>query len=467
MAKGNSSEISISDRLKKAIRRRLNEQKNRKLNNEAERFLVSAESAAQAVRAMPEGEERRKLSAELMEKDQQLRQRDEKLYKTYKKRLKSKYIKELIPAAYAAEAAKPIENKVVFMENGTFPSPSNKHLYEEILRQGKYDVKTFSLHIRAVSDVEYYQNALDYVREIATAKAVFLSTANPLLSQFDVRPETCIIQLWHGVGMFKKVGYSTMGSKGFGYSAKTREEYNDYRNYTDVTVAAEEQIWTFEDAFHISRDTGIFKPIGIARTDVFFDEEYRKKAQETLCKHYPACRDKKLILYAPTFRGSVGKAKAPDQLDINRMAERVPDNYVLLVRHHGLCKELPPIPPALEGKFAFDMNTNAVLSTDELMSIADILVTDYSSLAFEFAVMEKPMVFFAYDLEEYIDGRGMYYDYSEITPGPVCKTTDEIIDYIIETDHVFDVGEVRAFRDKYVAACDGHATERTIALIEQ
>ena len=72
MAKGNSSEISISDRLKKAIRRRLNEQKNRKLNNEAERFLVSAESAAQAVRAMPEGEERRKLSAELLEKDQQL-----------------------------------------------------------------------------------------------------------------------------------------------------------------------------------------------------------------------------------------------------------------------------------------------------------------------------------------------------------------------------------------------------------
>ena len=66
-----------------------------------------------------------------------------------------------------------------------------------------------------------------------------------------------------------------------------------------------------------------------------------------------------------------------------------------------------------------------------------------------------------------IDGRGMYYDYNEITPGPVCKTTEEVTDYIAGIEDRFDVEAVRAFRKKYVGACDGHATERTIALIEQ
>ena len=81
--------------------------------------------------------------------------------------------------------------------------------------------------------------------------------------------------------------------------------------------------------------------------------------------------------------------------------------------------------------------------------------------------MEKPIIFFAYDLEDYIDERGMYFNYDEITPGPVCKTTDEIIDYIKALPESFDRQEVIDFKNKYVNMCDGHATERTIALIEK
>ena len=140
---------------------------------------------------------------------------------------------------------------------------------------------------------------------------------------------------------------------------------------------------------------------------------------------------------------------------------------MLLIRQHGLCKQRPAIPEDLKNSFALDMNENDILTTDDLLAISDILITDYSSLGFEFAVMEKPMVFYAYDLEEYIDGRGMYYDYNEITPGPVCKTTEEVADYIADIGNRFDIEKVRAFRKKYAGACDGHATERTIALIEQ
>ena len=267
--------------------------------------------------------------------------------------------------------------------------------------------------------------------------------------------------------MFKKVGYSTVDNHNFGKSAKDREEYNQYRNYTAVTVAGEEQIWTFEDAFRIPRESGVYRPIGIARTDVFFWPEYYNEQMEMLYEAYPQIKGKKLILYAPTFRGSVSKAKAPDQLDIRAMAEALSDEYVLLIKHHGLCKERPPIPEDLKNVFAFDMNSVKVLTIEGLLAIADILITDYSSVGFEFAIREKPIVFFAYDIEDYIDKRGMYYDYEDITPGPVCRTTEEINDYIANIDERFDHDAVKAFREKYVNACDGHAIERTIALLEE
>ena len=467
MSKKDTGKKSMAARIRSAIRRRMNDFRYKMIiSKKADRMIAEMEEGVRKARSMSE-EEHRKLSEELREKEANLKATDSEVYKSYRRRLRSKYLKDVIPSVYAEAAKNPVEEKVVFMENGTFPAPTVDLLYAELLRQGKYSIKTFSLMIRKVSDAEYFMNAVDYIREAATAKAVFITTANRLMSQFDIRPETRLIQLWHGVGMFKKVGFSTLDSEGFGRSAKSREVYYDYRNYTDVTVAAEEQIWTFEDAFHISRDTGIFKPIGISRTDVFFDEEYRNERRRRLDEAFPECKGKKIILYAPTFRGRVAQATAPDELDIKKMAEKLSDDYVLLIRHHEVSKVFPKIPADVEGSFAFDMNRNNIMSTDGLLSIADILITDYSSLGFEFAVMEKPMVFFAYDLEEYLDTRGMYYDYSEITPGPVCKTTEEVADYIADIDNRFDRNAVRDFREKYVGACDGHATERTIALIEQ
>ena len=273
--------------------------------------------------------------------------------------------------------------------------------------------------------------------------------------------------LKHGVGMFKKVGFSTADNTHFGKSRKDREKYNQYRNYTHVTIAGEEQMWTFEDAFRIPCESGIYRPIGIARTDVFFDQNYCDEQIALLYEAYPQIKGMKLILYAPTFRGSVSKAKAPDALDIRAMAEALSDEYVLLIKHHGLCKDRPPIPEDLQNVFAFDMNSVKVLTIEGLLAVADVLISDYSSVAFEFAIREKPMVFFAYDYDEYMDKRGMYYDYEDITPGPICKTTEEITDYIADIDERFDIEEVKAFREKYVGACDGHAIERTIALLEE
>ena len=383
----------------------------------------------------------------------------------YNNFIKAHYIKDTYPKIYSELSDRPVTNKVIVMESGHAPSPSSKLLAKEIKKQGVYEVVYMGLLIRTVPNVVFYENGVRMIKELATAKAMFLSTANELLSHFDIRKETKIIQLWHGVGAFKHVGHSTVNNKHFGKNRKQWEEYDSYRNYYAVTTAAEGQQWIFEESMHLKPEQ--IKAIGISRTDVFFDDEYKENALKNLHDRFPQIKGKKIILYAPTFRGVVGKAKAPDRLDVRALAENLSSEYVLLIKHHGLSKDVPPIPEELKDNFAFDLNTDNVLNIDELLAVSDILITDYSSVAFEFAITERPILFFVYDLEDYIEQRGLYFDFEKEAPGPLCRTTEDIVRYISDIDNMFDIEKLLAFKQTYVEACDGHSTERTIALIEE
>ena len=386
------------------------------------------------------------------------------LKKKYKKVIKRKYVKELIPAAYYEKSSLPVRDKIIIMEHGDSPSPSSEHIGKTLEKQGKYDVVYHSLYDRKMPMTEYYECAIRFAADSADARAVLISTSDPLFSYIDLRPETKLIQLWHGVGMFKKCGWSTV-SAGYGNSERCRLEYDVYKNYYAVTTAAEEQAWTFKDAMHL--DESQIRAIGVSRTDLFYDPEFASESKSTLLDKYPQIGDRKIILYAPTFRGKVASGQAPDQLDIEMMADALKDDYVLLIKHHELSHNVPEIPASCKDSFAYDLGTDPVIGIDRLLTIADICITDYSSVGFEYAILERPIIFFAYDIDEYLDERGMYFNYEDITPGPICKTTGEITEYIEKIEELFDINEVRAFKNKYVNMCDGHATERTIALIEE
>lgn len=105
------------------------------------------------------------------------------------------------------------------------------------------------------------------------------------------------------------------------------------------------------------------------------------------------------------------------------------------------------------------------MTIEDLLCVSDICISDYSSLVFEYSLFERPMLFFAYDLDEYFDWRGFYYDYNELTPGPVCKTNDEMIDYISHLDERFDKQKVIDFKEKFMRSCDGHATDRILHMV--
>ena len=131
----------------------------------------------------------------------------------------------------------------------------------------------------------------------------------------------------------------------------------------------------------------------------------------------------------------------------------------MLVKHHPFVRDLPEIPESSR-RFAFDVSDE--LSIDVLLSVADACISDYSSLVFEYSLFEKPLIFFAFDKDEYDDWRGFYYDYEDMTPGPVFVDNDEMIEYLCSIDERFDRERVAAFRARFMSACDGSATNRIL-----
>ena len=324
----------------------------------------------------------------------------------------------------------------------------------------------FDVHEQFIENIKpgkwgYIKRCLRMLEDISDAHYVFLNDACNVTSCIPLRKGTKIYQLWHACGAFKKFGMST-AELIFGDNRKSLEKYPNYGNLSYVTVSSPEVIWAYEEAMNLKDTKTQVVATGVSRTDVFFDQHFIEQSKAAVYSVCPAAENKKIILYAPTFRGRVAKAESPDCLDIPAMKRALGDEYVLLIKHHPFVKQ-PPVVPEDCADFAMDVTKS--LEIDQLLCASDVCVSDYSSLIFEYSLFERPMIFFAYDLDDYFDWRGFYYNYDELTPGPVVQETEEIIDYIRHLDARFDQAQVHAFKEKFMSSCDGHATDRIMALV--
>ena len=383
----------------------------------------------------------------------------------YRRQLRGGYkfltLKILFPLYYNWHARKPIEkNKVLFIVNRKPTLPNAMTYVHGLLEDsGKFDIHDKFLLNLTLRYRQKFKVDLDLIKDLATANYVFLDEATVVTCGVKKRPETKIVQLWHGCGAFKKFGFST-ADKIFGGDAKTQIRYPMYKNFDLVCVSSPEVVWAYEEAMRLE-GVGNVKPVGVSRTDVFFQEEYIEAAKERVEEAIPAAKDRKIILYAPTFRGRVASAYGPNHFDYDRLYETLGDEYIILIKHHPLVKQLPEIPLKYKESFVWDVSNS--MTIEDLICTADICISDYSSLIFEYALFEKPIILFAYDLDVYFDWRGFYYDYFEMAPGPVLASTEEIIDYIVNIDTKFDREKMHAFREKFMSSCDGHSTERILA----
>lgn len=368
-------------------------------------------------------------------------------------------IKIIFPRQYKKYAKLPVqENKVILLEPRFSETTDSLLLIKkELEKRGGYDIKEISIGFELLHIKTLHGRIMNFLKEMATAKYVFTTDSNKAVGGFEKRPETKVIQVWHACGAFKRFGFST-SKLGFGGSNYKQNMYPQHRNYDVVTVSSPEIVWAYEEAMGLEGKNQV-KPWGISRTDVFFDNNFISGARSKVRNAIPEINGRKIILYAPTFRGKVIEASSPDKLNIEMMRARLGDEYVLLIKRHPFVKKQASIPETCKD-FAFDISDK--LEIDHLLCAADICISDYSSLIYEYSLLERPMIFFAFDLDEYFDYRGFYYDYDELTPGPVLKTTENIISHIENIKTGFNREEVAEFKNRFMSSCDGNATNRIL-----
>ncbi len=284
---------------------------------------------------------------------------------------------------------------------------------------------------------------LRYMYYLATAKYQVFNMRQP--KWFIKRPETTFLETWHGTPLkrlvfdMENVASANPHYKKIFYHQSRQWDYLISANSFSTTV--------FKHAFMFPEDKII--ETGYPRNDVLITNNCPEKIMQ-IKKKLGLPLDKRVILYAPTWRDDqyyrAGKYKFTLNLDIQRLKKELGDNYVLILRTHYFIAN--QIDTATFGNFVFDESRYNDIS--ELYLVSDVLITDYSSVFFDFATLKRPILFFAYDYKKYADVlRGFYLDMEHELPGPVLKTNDDILAALKDI-----TGIEKKYRDAYKAFAD-------------
>ena len=346
------------------------------------------------------------------------------------------------------------EKKVVFASEAREELKGNlKAVYEKM--PGDYNKV---IHIKGDRrDSKGFKETLRLWSDLPTAKYILLDDFYGLISTIKVRKGQEIVQLWHGSGAFKKFGFSRVGT-----GDNISNVHTGYRKYTKASVTAEPIRECFAEAFDI--DLKKVQAVGSPRTDMFFDEKAKEEARESVYEAYPQLKDKKVVLIAPTYRGrKVEDATYDfDRLKLGNLIKELGDKYQVVVKWHpALYSNIKRGIVGFDGEGAVDSSSYSDIN--DLLVVADVLVTEYSSVIFDWYLLDKPIIYFTYDLEEYEAGRGLYFSFDEYVYGQVATDYEGLLDAIRREDLATE--KRNAFGEMFMSACDGRSTERAIEWI--
>lgn len=346
------------------------------------------------------------------------------------------------------------QNRVVFFSNRRNDLSGNFEFVYDLLRTDpNLDIR-FVLDDRPVRKMSFH-NMLRLARYFANARVILVDDYMELLFKMPRREGTTLIQLWHACGAFKTFGCSRMGKSG----GQTLKSMN-HRTYDFATVSSQEIAKFYAEGFGLSPEKVV--ATGIPRTDIFFDEEYREKVTEEFYRSHPKLKGKKILLFAPTFRGN-GKNSGyypVDLFDVNKLYEQLGEEYAIIIKHHPFVKNRNTIRKEYKD-YIVDLSMNSELN--DLLFVTDILITDYSSVVFEASLLRIPMLFYVFDLEQYIATRGFYYEFETFVPGKIASSFSEAVQAIATGD--LEQEKIEAFRDRFFDDKDGRSTQRTVDLI--
>ena len=313
-------------------------------------------------------------------------------------------------------------------------------IYDEI--KNEYNVKSFLQHTDKVSK-------WSFCKELAEAKYIFVDDFYPLIYPIPLRKETELIQVWHAVGAFKTVGFARKQNK---------DKFSmTHRNYTGTIVSSESIRKDYAKAFRM--DLEQVYSTGVPRTDIFWNEDYVKTKKQELYERYPMLKDKKVILFAPTFRGNGQKSAYYnfDWIDFKKFKKAFSKEYVCIIKLHPFIKNVADYDFSNDD-FYLDLTSEREIN--DLLFITDVLITDYSSVIFEYSFFERPVVFFTPDLDEYRGSRDFYYPLDKYTYGDVVMNDDELIKAIKKGK--VDKKKIKEFKDYFCSSCDGKSTKKVV-----
>ncbi len=295
--------------------------------------------------------------------------------------------------------------------------------------------------------------------EMARAQIILMDNVFLPYAYLKGRKGTKVIQLWHGTGTIKKFGQDVNTGK-----LKELERLAN-ANITHLIVNSPGMKVLYSKIFAVPQER--VYPIGLPRTDELLRRIKRIELagsnpdKDYIYDKYHLPAQKKLILYAPTFRDSMDQNPRIIEL-LKELGAQLPEEYHLGLRLHPFIANAYPQESLGENicqlSFEYDLNS--------LLLASDLLITDYSSIIFEYCLLKRPMIFYAYDYEEFSDhGRGFYYDYESFVPGPVAYSCQEVIELIKRKD--FQQYKLDSFISSQYSYIDGNATARLIELIRQ
>lgn len=283
--------------------------------------------------------------------------------------------------------------------------------------------------------IKYGFHMLSQMHHIATSKVLILDSYCILASILKHKKDLKIIQMWHSMGTMKKFGYQILDKKE-GSKKEMADVMRMHKNYDYVFASSKAYAKQLAEGFGC--ETTKIRIYSLPRVDLLTSKEYKKEIFEKIKEKYPEISAKKNILYCPTFR----KEERKLEKEIYNMIEHVDFNkYNLIIKLHPLSK--------IELK---EDNKNVILdksfSSMEMLFIADYLISDYSCIIYEAAVLNIPLFFFAFDLQEYLNNRGLTIDYEKVLPGIVSSNAKDIITAV--ENNQYDINSVMKFREKYV-----------------
>lgn len=301
--------------------------------------------------------------------------------------------------------------------------------------------------------------SLAYYYYIAKSKYWVNNMRQPL--HYIKKDGQVFLETWHGTPL-KKLVFDMKDV----YSANPRYKQNFYKQSRawDYLISPNQySSEIFRRAFKFEKEMLEF---GYPRNDPLYASDREMRA-EKIKEQLGIPKDKKVILYAPTWRDDEfyepGKYKFDLKLDLRKMKKELGKDYVVALRmHYFIADDLN-----LEGAEGFAFNLSKYDDIADLYIISDILITDYSSVFFDYANLKRPILFYAYDLHKYRDQlRGFYIDYEKEIPGPILKTSDEIIDAIKNIEQI-QKSYASLYNDFYKKFCSWHDGQASKKIVEK